>query len=106
MQQQQILAHQRQQQLARQTMLAQQYSGGPVNVGMQNGMNQMTQAQFQAMRGNPMSRPVNLPQHLQQAQQQAEHTLQQQQQAQQQVRISLRSYNPNLGRSASSLRSG
>jgi hypothetical protein len=105
MQQQQILAHQRQQQLARQTMLAQQYSGGPVSVGMQNGMNQMTQAQFQAMRGNQM-RPVNLPQHLQQQQQQAEHTLQQQQQAQQQVRISLRSYNPNLGRSASSLRSG
>jgi hypothetical protein len=83
-------------------MLAQQYSGVPV--GMQNGMNQMTQAQFQAMRGNPM-RPVNLPQHLQQQQQQAEHSLQQQQ-AQQQVRNSLRSYIQNLGRSASTLRSG
>ncbi|CZR69125.1 uncharacterized protein PAC_19025 [Phialocephala subalpina] len=44
-----------------------------------SGMNQMTQAQFRAMRGNPMARPVNLPQHLQQQQQQAEHSLQQQQ---------------------------
>jgi DNA-binding NtrC family response regulator len=102
-QQQQMIAHQRQQQIARQTMLAQQYSGVPV--GMQSGMNQMTQAQFQAMRGNPM-RPVNLPQHLQQAQQQAEHSLQQQQAAQQQVRNSLRSYTPIIGRSASTLRSG
>jgi len=84
MQQQQIIQHQRQQQAARQAMLAQQYSGIPV--GMPNGMNQMTQAQFQAMRGNPMTtRPVNLPQHLQQQQQQAEHSLQQQQQAQAQA---------------------
>jgi hypothetical protein len=102
MQQQQMIAHQRQQQLARQSMLQQQYSGVPVS--MQNGINQMTQAQFQALRGNPM-RPVNLPQHLQQQQQQAEHSLQQQQ-AQQQVRNSLRSYIPNLDRSASTLRSG
>jgi len=77
-QQQQMIQHQRQQQAARQAMLAQQYSGMPVQMGP-NGMNQMTQAQFQAMRGNPMARPVNLPQHLQQQQQQAEHSLQQQQ---------------------------
>ena len=75
-QQQQMIQHQRQQ-AARQAMLAQQYSGMPVQ--MANGMSQMTQAQFQAMRGNPMARPVNLPQHLQQQQQQAEHSLQQQQ---------------------------
>ncbi|KAE8442046.1 hypothetical protein EG329_003903 [Mollisiaceae sp. DMI_Dod_QoI] len=75
-QQQQMIQHQRQQ-AARQAMLAQQYSGMPVQ--MPNGMNQMTPAQFQAMRGNPMARPVNLPQHLQQQQQQAEHSLQQQQ---------------------------
>ncbi len=87
-QQQQQMAQQRQAQ-ARQQMLAQQYSGVPM--GMPNGMNQMTPAQFQAMRGGPMARPVNLPQHLQQQQAQAEHSLQQQQaqaqaQAQHQVR--------------------
>lgn len=81
-QQQQILQQHQRQQAARQQMLAQQYSGMPVQ--MTNGMGQMTQAQFQAMRGGPMARPVNLPQHLQQAQQQvAEHSLQQQQQQQQ-----------------------
>jgi hypothetical protein len=53
------IAHQRQQQAARQAMLAQQYSGVPI--GMQNGMNSMTQAQFNAMRNGGM-RPVNLPQ--------------------------------------------
>jgi hypothetical protein len=68
-QQQQMIAHQRHQQAARQAMLAQQYSGVPI--GIQNGMNQMTPAQFQAMRGGPMARPVNLPQHLQAQQQQA-----------------------------------
>ncbi|KUJ13152.1 uncharacterized protein LY89DRAFT_699108 [Mollisia scopiformis] len=83
-QQQQMIQHQRQQQAARQAMLAQQYSGMPMQ--MANGMNQMTQAQFQAMRGGPVARPVNLPQHLQQQQQQvAEHNLQQQQQAQAQA---------------------
>lgn len=76
-QQQQMIAHQRHQQAARQAMLAQQYSGVPI--GMQNGMNQMTPAQFNAMRGGPMARPVNLPQHLQAQQAQAEHSLQQQQ---------------------------
>lgn len=101
-QQQQMMAHQRQQQAARQAMLAQQYSGVPIS--MQNGMNPMAQAQFQAMRGSPM-RPVNLPQHLQQQQQQAEHSLQQQQ-AQQQVRNSFRSHTPALYRLASILRSG
>lgn len=80
MQQQQIIHQQRQQQAARQAMLAQQYSG-PLPMGMPNGINQMTQAQFNAMRGGSMARPVNLPQHLQQQQQQvAEHSLQQQQQ--------------------------
>ncbi|PBP23747.1 Topoisomerase II-associated protein PAT1 [Diplocarpon rosae] len=74
-------AMRQQAQAQRQAMLAQQYSGMPM--GMQNGMNQMTQAQYHAMRGNPMARPVNLPQHLQQQQQQvAEHSLQQQQQQQ------------------------
>jgi hypothetical protein len=68
----------------------------------QNGMNQMAQAQFQAMRGNPKG-PVKLPQHLQ-AQQQAEYNLQQKQA--QQVRNSLRSYSSILGRSASTLRLG
>ena len=54
-------------------------------MGMANGMNQLTPAQFQAMRGTQM-RPVNLPQHLQQAQQQvAEHSLQQQHAAQAQA---------------------
>ncbi|KAK0100768.1 hypothetical protein ONS95_007217 [Cadophora gregata] len=82
MQQQQMIAQQRQQQAQRQAMLAQQYSGVPI--GLPNGMNQMTQAQFHAMRGNPMARPVNLPQHLQAQQQQvAENSLQQQQQQQQ-----------------------
>jgi len=81
MQQQQMIAQQRQQQAQRQAMLAQQYSGVPM--GLPNGMNQMTQAQFHAMRGNPMARPVNLPQHLQAQQQQvAENSLQQQQQQQ------------------------
>ncbi len=92
MQQQAMIQQQRQQQAQRQAMLAQQYSGIPV--GMPNGMNQMTQAQFHAIRGNPMARPVNLPQHLQAQQQQvAEHSLQQQQaqqaQAQHHVRIYL-----------------
>jgi hypothetical protein len=85
-QQQQILQHQRQQAAARQALMAQQYNGLPM--GIPNGMNQMTQAQYQAMRGGgPMARSVNLPQHLQQAQQQAQHSLaqEQQQQAQQQV---------------------
>lgn len=53
---------------------------------MPNGMNQMTQAQYAAMRSGPMARPVNLPQHLQQAQAQAQHTLEQQQ-AQQQHQV-------------------
>jgi hypothetical protein len=85
LQQQQIIQHQRQQQAARQALMAQQYSGMPM--GVPNGMGQMTQAQFAAMRGGPMARSVNLPQHLQQAQQQAQHTLaqEQQQQAQQQA---------------------
>ena len=87
MQQHQII----QQQRVRQALLAQQYSG--IQPNMPNGMNQMTPAQFQAMRGaGPMARPVNLPQHLQQqqaqAQQQAQHSMEQQQaqaQAQHQV---------------------
>jgi len=70
-QQQQLIARQRQQQAQRQAMLAQQYSGVPM--GLPNRMNQMTQAQFHAMRGNPMARPVNLPQHLQAQQQQQQH---------------------------------
>lgn len=76
--------HQRQQAInARQQLMAQQYGGMPMN--MPNGMGQMSQAQFAAMRaGGPMARSVNLPQHLQQAQQQAQQTLEQQQQAQQQ----------------------
>src|SRR6266536_3254726 len=71
MQQHQII----QQQRVRQALLAQQYSG--IQPNMPNGMNQMTPAQFQAMRGaGPMARPpVNLPQHLQQAQ----HSVEQQQ---------------------------
>jgi hypothetical protein len=81
LQQQQIIQHQRQQQAARQALMAQQYSGMPM--GVANGMTQMTPAQFAAMRGGPMARSVNLPQHLQQAQQQAQHSLEQQQQAQQ-----------------------
>ncbi|CZR51369.1 uncharacterized protein PAC_01244 [Phialocephala subalpina] len=67
-------------------MPAQQYSG-QLPKGMPNGMNQITQAQFNAMRGGQMARPVNsvnLPQHLQQQQQQAEHSLQQQVHQQQQ----------------------
>lgn len=77
-QQAQILIQQRHQ-AQRQAILAQQYSGMPMN--MPNGLPTMTTAQFQAMRGQtaPM-RPVNLPQHLQAQQQQAEHSLQQQQQ--------------------------
>lgn len=84
-QQQHIMAQQRQAQVARQAMMAQQYSGMPMGMNP-NAMGQMTQAQFQAMRGqNPMgvARPVNLPQHLQQQQQQAQHSLEQQQQQQQ-----------------------
>ncbi|KAH6682760.1 LIM-domain binding protein-domain-containing protein [Halenospora varia] len=80
-QQQHIMAQQRQAQVARQAMMAQQYSGMPMGMNP-NAMGQMTQAQFQAMRGqNPMgvARPVNLPQHLQQQQQQAQHSLEQQQ---------------------------
>jgi hypothetical protein len=87
-QQQAMIAQQRAAQQARQQMLAQHYSGMPVN--MPNGMNQMTQAQYQAMRGGPtMARPVNLPQHLQQQQAglQAQHTLEQQQQAQAQHQV-------------------
>ncbi|RFU25735.1 hypothetical protein B7463_g10604, partial [Scytalidium lignicola] len=88
-QQQQMIQHQRQQ-AARQALMAQQYGGMPV--GMPNGMNQMSAAQFAAMRGTPIPRPVNLPQHLQaqqqameqqQAQQQAQHQHQQQLMAQQ-----------------------
>jgi hypothetical protein len=86
-----MIQQHRQQQAARQALMAQQYSGAMPGVGMPNGMNQMTQAQYNAMRqGGPMARPVNLPQHLQQAQQQAQHSLEQQQaQAQHQVSISL-----------------
>ena len=84
LQQQQIIAQHRQQQAARQALMAQQYSGMPL--GVPNGMGQMTQAQFAAIRGGPMARSVNLPQHLQQAQQQAQHSLNlEQQQAQQQA---------------------
>jgi hypothetical protein len=73
LQQQQIIQQQRQRQL----QMAQQYSG--ITMGVQNGMGQMTQAQFAAMRGGPMARSVNLPQHLQQQQAAAQHTLEQQQ---------------------------
>jgi hypothetical protein len=66
-QQQQSIAQQRVAQQAQQQMLAQNYSGMPVN--MQNGMNQITPAQSQAMGAGPaMARRVNLPQHLQQVQ--------------------------------------
>ncbi|KAI9049797.1 hypothetical protein LZ554_005948 [Drepanopeziza brunnea f. sp. 'monogermtubi'] len=80
--QQQLMRQQQQQQQQqhRQAMLAQQYNG--VVPMMPNGMGgQMSQAQYQAMRGNPMARPVNLPQHLQQQQQQVD-SMQQQQHAQ------------------------
>ncbi|KAF4612541.1 hypothetical protein G7Y89_g15591 [Cudoniella acicularis] len=75
-QQQHMIQQQQRAQVARQAMMAQSYSGMPV---MQNGIPQMTPAQFNAMRGTAMARPVNLPQHLQQAQQQAQHSLEQQQ---------------------------
>jgi hypothetical protein len=92
-QQQHMINQQRAQQAARQAMMAQHYSGMPVNIP--NGMNQMTQAQFQAMRGAgpTMARPVNLPQHLQQQQAglQAQHTLEQQQQAQAQHQVCISS---------------
>lgn len=82
---------QRQQAAARQALMAQQYSG--MQMGVPNGMNQMnqmSQAQFHAMRANggPMARPVNLPQHLQQAQQQISQQSLEQQQQQQQHQVS------------------
>lgn len=82
MQQQQ---HQRQQQAAaRQALMAQQYGG--MQMGVPNGMGQISPAQYAAMRsGGPMARSVNLPQHLQQAQQQAQQSLEQQQAQQHQV---------------------
>ncbi|KAI0996058.1 hypothetical protein K3495_g12124 [Podosphaera aphanis] len=83
MQQQQMLA-QRQHNAQRQAMLAQQYGNLPINIP--NNMSGMTQAQFQAMRGQvgPM-RAVNIPQHIQGHQQQTEHSLHQQAQAQAQA---------------------
>ena len=79
--------HQRQQAVAaRQALMAQQYGG--MQMGVPNGMGQISQAQYAAMRaGGPMARSVNLPQHLQQAQQQAQQSLEQQQ-AQQQHQVS------------------
>jgi hypothetical protein len=76
-QQQELIQLQRQQQAARQALMAQP-SGMPM--GVPNGMGQTSHAQFAAMRGGPMARPVNLPQNLQQAEQQAQHNLGQQQQ--------------------------
>lgn len=95
MQQQQMIQQHRQQQAARQALMAQQYSGVMPGGGMPNGMNQMTPAQYAAMRSGPMARPVNLPQHLQQAQAQAQHTLEQQQ-AQQQHQQVRNSFQPRL----------
>jgi hypothetical protein len=88
-QQQQQLMNQQRAVAARQAMIQQSYSGGGMPMNMQNGMGQMTPAQYQAMRGAGPMRPVNLPQHLQQQQQQAQQSLehQQAQQAQQQVSI-------------------
>jgi len=86
MQQQHMIAQHRQAQAARQALMAQQYSGVAPGM-MPNGMNQMTPAQYNAMRSGPMARPVNLPQHLQHAQQQAQQSLEQQQ-AQQQHQVS------------------
>jgi hypothetical protein len=86
MQQHQMMQHQAQQR--RQAIMAQQYSGIPVQ--MPNGMNPMAAAQMNAqfaMRGaTPMARPINLPQHLAAQQQQAQHSMEQQQ-AQQQAQV-------------------
>jgi hypothetical protein len=86
LQQQQLMQHQRQQAIsARQALMQQQYG---MQMGVPNGMGQISQAQYAAMRaGGPMARSVNLPQHLQQAQQQAQQSLEQQQ-AQQQQHVS------------------
>jgi len=86
MQQQHLIAQHRQA-AARQALMAQQYSGVAPGM-MPNGMNQLTAAQYNAMRSAPMARPVNLPQHLQQQQQQAQQSLEQQQ-AQQQHQVSV-----------------
>jgi hypothetical protein len=90
LQQQQLMQHQRQQALsARQALMQQQYAG--MQMGVPNGMGQISQAQYAAMRaGGPMARSVNLPQHLQHAQQQAQQSLEQQQ-AQQQQHVSSQS---------------
>lgn len=87
LQQQQMLQQQRQQAAARQALMQQQYSGNmPGNMGMmQNGMQQLTQAQFNQMRG-PM-RPVNLPQHLQAQQAHATQQQMTEQQAHQQQQV-------------------
>lgn len=69
---------------ARQALMAQQYGG--MQMGAPNGTNQISPAQYAAMRaGGPMARSVNLPQHLQQAQQQAQQSLEHQQAQQHQV---------------------
>jgi hypothetical protein len=87
MQQHQMIQQHRQQQAARQALMAQQYSGVMPGGGMPNGMNQMTPAQYAAMRSGPMAKPVNLPQHLQHAQAQAQHNLEQQQAQQQHQQV-------------------
>jgi hypothetical protein len=75
-QQQQI--NQPLQQAPRQARMGRQRSGMPM--GVPNGMDQMTQAQFTAMSEGPIARTVNLPQHSleqQQPQQQYMHMAQQ-----------------------------
>jgi hypothetical protein len=62
--------------------MMQQQFGNAMPMGMPNGMNQMNQAQFNAMRGGPNMRPVALPQHLQQQQVIAQEQAQQAQQQQ------------------------
>jgi hypothetical protein len=88
-----MLQHQQRQQAAaaRHAIMAQQFGG--IQMGVPNGMGQMSPSQYTAMRAGAPMRPVNLPQHLQQAQQQAQQSLeQQQQQAQQQHQVSSYSF--------------